>query len=110
VQGDYWLGRKPVKNLVQVLNDLAEEIKQPPKNTFGLTTRELEIVKLIAQGMTNKDVARECDIAEETVKRHLKNIFDKVGVWNRLELALFAINNGLVGDNSAPAEMSRLVQ
>ena len=110
VQGDYWLGRKPVKNLVQVLNDLAEEIKQPPKNTFGLTTRELEIVRLIAQGMTNKDVAKECDIAEETVKRHLKNIFDKVGVWNRLELALFAINNGLVGDNSAPAEMARLVQ
>jgi DNA-binding NarL/FixJ family response regulator len=109
VQGDYWLGRKPVKNLVQVLNDLAEEIRQPPKNTFGLTTRELEIVKLIAQGMTNKDVARECDIAEETVKRHLKNIFDKVGVWNRLELALFAINNGLVGDSSAPAEMSKLV-
>jgi PAS domain S-box-containing protein len=110
VQGDYWLGRKPVKNLVQVLNDLTEEIKQPPKNTFGLTTRELEIVRLIAQGMTNKDVAKECDIAEETVKRHLKNIFDKVGVWNRLELALFAINNGLVGDNSAPAEMSRLAQ
>jgi PAS domain S-box-containing protein len=110
VQGDYWLGRKPVKNLVQVLNDLTEELKQPPKNTFGLTTRELEIVRLIAQGMTNKDVARECSIAEETVKRHLKNIFDKVGVWNRLELALFAINNGLVGDNSAPAEMSRLMK
>jgi PAS domain S-box-containing protein len=98
MQGHYWLGRKPVQNLVQVLNDLMEEIKQPPKNTFGLTTRELEIVRLIAQGMTNKDIARECDIAEETVKRHLKNIFDKVGVWNRLELALFAINNHLVGD------------
>jgi PAS domain S-box-containing protein len=98
MQGHYWLGRKPVQNLVQVLNDLMEEIKQPPKNTFGLTVRELEIVRLIAQGMTNKDIARECDIAEETVKRHLKNIFDKVGVWNRLELALFAINNHLVGD------------
>ena len=99
MQGHYWLGRKPVQNLVQVLNDLMEEIKQPPKNTFGLTTRELEIVRLIAQGMTNKDIARECEIAEETVKRHLKNIFDKVGVWNRLELALFAINNHLVGDS-----------
>lgn len=103
MQGHYWLGRKPVQNLVQVLNDLMEEIKQPPKNTFGLTVRELEIVRLIAQGMTNKDIARECDIAEETVKRHLKNIFDKVGVWNRLELALFAINNHLVGDGATQA-------
>jgi DNA-binding NarL/FixJ family response regulator len=96
--GHYWLGSKPVSNLVQVLHDLMEEIRQPPQNTFGLTARELEVVTLIAQGMTNKDIARECRIAEETVKRHLKNIFDKVGVWNRLELALFAINNHLVGD------------
>ena len=103
MQGHYWLGRKPVQNLVQVLHDLMEEIKQPPKNTFGLTVRELEIVRLIAQGMTNKDIAKECEIAEETVKRHLKNIFDKVGVWNRLELALFAINNHLVGDASQAA-------
>ncbi len=101
--GHYWLGSKPVSNLVQVLHDLMEEIKQPPQNTFGLTSRELEVVTLIAQGMTNKDIARECKIAEETVKRHLKNIFDKVGVWNRLELALFAINNHLVGDIAASA-------
>jgi DNA-binding NarL/FixJ family response regulator len=103
MQGHYWLGSKPVSNLVQVLHDLMEEIKQPPQNTFGLTTRELEVVRLIAQGMTNKDIARECKIAEETVKRHLKNIFDKVGVWNRLELALFAINNHLIGESQAPA-------
>jgi DNA-binding NarL/FixJ family response regulator len=101
--GQYWLGSKPVSNLVQVLHDLMEEIKQPPQNTFGLTSRELEVVTLIAQGMTNKDIARECKIAEETVKRHLKNIFDKVGVWNRLELALFAINNHLVGEPPAAA-------
>jgi DNA-binding NarL/FixJ family response regulator len=103
MQGHYWLGSKPVSNLVQVLHDLMEEIKQPPQNTFGLTARELQVVTLIAQGMTNKDIARECKIAEETVKRHLKNIFDKVGVWNRLELALFAINNHLVGDQQAAA-------
>ena len=101
--GQYWLGSKPVSNLVQVLHDLMEEIKQPPQNTFGLTSRELEVVTLIAQGMTNKDIARECKIAEETVKRHLKNIFDKVGVWNRLEMALFAINNHLVGEPPAAA-------
>jgi DNA-binding NarL/FixJ family response regulator len=103
MSGHYWLGSKPVSNLVQVLHDLMEEIKQPPQNTFGLTSRELEVVTLIAQGNTNKDIARECKIAEETVKRHLKNIFDKVGVWNRLELALFAINNHLVGEIATSA-------
>jgi DNA-binding NarL/FixJ family response regulator/HPt (histidine-containing phosphotransfer) domain-containing protein len=103
MKGHYWLGRRPVSNLVQVLNDLMEEIKEPPRNTFGLTTRELEVVRLIAQGMTNKDIAHDCKIAEETVKRHLKNIFDKVGVWNRLELALFAINNHLATDLEIPA-------
>jgi|GEM_PF-92400 len=103
MQGHYWLGSKPVQNLVQVLHDLMEEINQPPQNTFGLTARELQVVRLIAQGLTNKDIARECNIAEETVKRHLKNIFDKVGVWNRLELALFAINNHLVAENAAAA-------
>jgi DNA-binding NarL/FixJ family response regulator len=101
MNGQYWLGRKPVTNLVEVLNELMEEIKEPPRNTFGLTIRELEVVRLIAQGMTNKDIAQECTIAEETVKRHLKNIFDKVGVWNRLELALFAINNHLAMDARA---------
>ncbi len=106
MQGHYWLGRKPVTNLVQVLNDLMEEVKEPPRNTFGLTIRELEVVRLIAQGMTNKDIAQECKIAEETVKRHLKNIFDKVGVWNRLELALFAINNHLATESGPPRDGS----
>jgi len=101
MQGHYWLGGKPVQNLVQVLNGLMEEMKPLPANTFGLTVRELEVVQLIAQGLTNKEIARECSIADETVKRHLKNIFDKVGVWNRLELALFAINNHLVTNYEA---------
>ena len=100
MQGQYWLGRKPVQNLVQVLKDLMEEVKQPPKNTFGLTGRELQIVGLIAQGLTNRDISKDCKIAEETVKRHLKNIFDKAGVSTRLELALFAINHKLVPDEA----------
>ncbi len=101
MQGHYWLGRKPVQNLVEVLNDLMEEVKQPPQNTFGLTARELQIVRLIAQGLTNKDISKDCSITEETVKRHLKNIFDKAGVSSRLELALFAINHKLAAEEVA---------
>jgi DNA-binding NarL/FixJ family response regulator len=47
--------------------------------------------------MSNKDIAAKFDISEDTVKHHLTNIFDKLGVSNRLELALFAIHHSLVG-------------
>ena len=94
--GQFWMQGKPVINIVQVLKDLMDEMAQPPKKTFGLTARELQVVGLIAQGCTNKDISSECGISEETVKRHLKNIFDKVGVSSRLELALFALNHHLV--------------
>ena len=66
------------------------------KKQFGLTARELEVVGAIVSGYTNREIAESFSISEQTVKHHLRNIFDKVGVSNRLELALFAINHGLV--------------
>ena len=96
MQGQYWLEGKPVQNLVQVLRDLTAQTAPPPRKTFGLTARELEVVTLITEGCTNKDIAKEFGISEETVKRHLTNIFNKLGVGNRLELALFALNHNLL--------------
>jgi PAS domain S-box-containing protein len=96
LKGNYWIGRQPVQNLVQVLRDLMTETTAAPKKSFGLTSRELEVIQLVAQGCSNRDIGKECKIAEETVKRHLKNVFDKVGVSSRLELALFAINHKLL--------------
>ena len=60
-----------------------------------LTTREREIVALVAQGYKNKEMAEKMFISEQTVKNHLHNIFDKLGVSDRLELALYAIHKGL---------------
>ena len=96
MQGQYWLEGRPVQNLVQVLRDLAAQTAPPPRKTFGLTARELEVVTLITEGCTNKDIAKSFGISEETVKRHLTNIFNKLGVGNRLELALFALNHNLL--------------
>jgi DNA-binding NarL/FixJ family response regulator len=96
MQGQYWLEGRPVQNLVQVLRDLATQTTPPPRKTFGLTTREMEVVTLITEGCTNKDIAKSFGISEETVKRHLTNIFNKLGVGNRLELALFALNHNLL--------------
>jgi len=94
--GQYWVGRESVSDLVATLRDLmpsgAEKARQ---KSFGLTPRELEVVSTIVAGYTNKDIAQKFTISEQTVKHHLTNIFDKLGVSTRLELALFAVNHHL---------------
>jgi two-component system, NarL family, nitrate/nitrite response regulator NarL len=94
--GDYWIGGKRVVNLVGVLKNLIEKATAPPPKTFGLTPRELDVVGCIVEGYSNRDIAKKFGLSEETVKRHLSNIFDKTGVSTRLELALFAISHHLV--------------
>src|SRR3984957_7980361 len=97
LSGDYWIGGERVVNLVTALNALMKEAAAvPERKTYGLTPRELEVVTCIVEGCSNKDVAKQFAISEETVKRHLSNIFDKTGVSTRLELALFAIAHKLV--------------
>ena len=97
VSGDYWIGGKRVVNLLTALHELMQKAAAvPEKKTYGLTPRELEVVTCIVEGCSNKDIARQYTISEETVKRHLSNIFDKTGVSTRLELALFAISHKLV--------------
>ena len=94
--GDYWIGGKRVVNLVSALHDLMQQAAVPQRKTYGLTPRELEVVGCIVEGCSNRDIAKQFSLSEETVKRHLSNIFDKTGVSTRLELALFAIAHQLV--------------
>jgi len=94
--GDYWIGGKRVVNLVSALHDLMQKAAVPPRKTYGLTPRELEVVGCIVEGCSNRDIAKQFSLSEETVKRHLSNIFDKTGVSTRLELALFAIAHHLI--------------
>jgi len=95
--GDYWIGGERVANLVKALQELmAQAAAVPERKTYGLTPRELEVVSCIVEGCSNRDVAKQFSISEETVKRHLSNVFDKTGVSTRLELALFAIAHKLV--------------
>lgn len=94
--GDYWIGGKRVVNLMAALHDLMQQAAPPQQKTYGLTPRELEVVGCIVEGCSNRDIAKQFSLSEETVKRHLSNIFDKTGVSTRLELALFAIAHHLV--------------
>jgi DNA-binding NarL/FixJ family response regulator len=83
-----------------VADDLAQAVRQlgsQPTRRYGLTSRELEIVSAVVAGDSNRDIADRLSISLQTVKHHLTSVFDKVGVSSRLELALFAIRNGLVG-------------
>ncbi len=73
----------------------------PPERLAVLTRRERDIVKLLANGATNKKVAEDLDISERTVKGHLSNIFMKLGVPDRLKLVLY-LNEG-----QRPAAMER---
>jgi DNA-binding NarL/FixJ family response regulator len=94
--GDYWIGGRRVVNLVGALHELMQQAAVPERKTFGLTPREMEVVGCIVEGCSNRDIARQFSLSEETVKRHLSNIFDKTGVSTRLELAMFAIAHQLV--------------
>jgi two-component system, NarL family, nitrate/nitrite response regulator NarL len=97
LSGDYWIGGERVANLLQALRELmAQASAVPERKTYGLTPRELEVVTCIVEGCSNRDIAKQFSISEETVKRHLSNIFDKTGVSTRLELALFSIAHKLV--------------
>ena len=96
MSGEYWVGREQVSNLVQYLRTLMQTTAQEARQRkFGLTPRELEIVSAVVAGFANKEIAEHFKISEDTVKHHLSNIFDKLGVSTRLELALFAVNQSL---------------
>lgn len=62
----------------------------------GLTKREMEVLKLIAEGMYNKEIAEKLMISEKTVKNHVSNIFRKINVSDRTQAAVYAIKNGYV--------------
>jgi two-component system, NarL family, nitrate/nitrite response regulator NarL len=96
MNGEYWVGRESVSNLVQYLRTLVTPPSAfPQRNKYRLTPRELEIIAAVVAGFANKEIAQYFKISEDTVKHHLSNIFDKVGVSSRLELALFAVNQSL---------------
>lgn len=70
---------------------------------FCLTPREKQVIVLVVAGYTNKDIAREFGVSEQTIKHHVANIFDKLGVLNRLELMLFALEQHIPGQFCATA-------
>ena len=94
--GQYWLGRQSVAGLVASLRKARAQIDRNANGDPALTNRQLDVVRAVAQGSTNRQIATDLGISEDTVKQHLTAIFDKCGVASRVELTLFAVRNRLV--------------
>jgi two-component system, NarL family, nitrate/nitrite response regulator NarL len=97
--GEIWLDSHTTAAVMRQFQTGGESNSLAPggkgRERSPLSAREREIVALVAQGYKNKEMAEKMFISEQTVKNHLHNIFDKLGVSDRLELALYAIHKGL---------------
>lgn len=92
--GEIWLDKKMTAEVMRAFAQSAEAGARREKPL--LSDREKEIVQLVAQGFRNREIGEKLFISEQTVKNHLHNIFDKLGVSDRLELALYAIHHRLI--------------
>jgi DNA-binding NarL/FixJ family response regulator len=96
--GEIWLDSHTTAAVMRQFAAPSADLPSAPgrgRERAPLSQREREIVSLVAQGYKNKEMAEKMFISEQTVKNHLHNIFDKLGVSDRLELALYAIHKGL---------------
>jgi DNA-binding NarL/FixJ family response regulator len=91
-QGQIWASNLQLRYLVE---SLTEVVRAPITDAHGvglLTKREQSLVQLVAEGRTNRDISRELNLSQHTVRNYLFRIFNKLGTSNRLELALYAIH------------------
>jgi DNA-binding NarL/FixJ family response regulator len=86
ISGELWFDRKRLKGIAPRMNGF------PPIRRFHLTKREIEIVKMICNGHSNKEIKKMLNTSEQSIKTHLSRIYKKIGVSDRLQLALFALN------------------
>jgi DNA-binding NarL/FixJ family response regulator len=99
--GRLWFGQALVSDLVELVRSLSQApdgARAKQRQHAPLTPREREVLGLVVAGFTNKEIAGQFSVSEETVKHHLTRMFDKVGASNRLELAVKATQGGLAAE------------
>jgi NarL family two-component system response regulator LiaR len=89
------VARKLMERVVQT----RAETREPTAPPEGLTTRELDVIRLVARGRSNHEIAQELVISEKTVKTHVSSILSKLNLGDRTQLAIHAIKSGLVGED-----------
>jgi DNA-binding NarL/FixJ family response regulator len=97
-----WLDNQGVSWVIEAYRSQASTLTSArPKNR--LTDKEMLIVSCVAQGMKNKDIAREIGTTEQVIKNYLRRVYDKLGVSDRLELALYCVHHRLL-ENAPPMQ------
>ena len=109
-EGETWLDNRGVNWVIEAYRAQATQLTAPrPKNL--LSTKELLIVSCVSQGMRNKEIAQQVGTTEQVIKNYLRKVYDKLGVSDRLELALYCIHHRLMEKNgAAPAAESAATQ
>jgi DNA-binding NarL/FixJ family response regulator len=100
--GEYWVGHEHMDDIVRQVREPDRPPEWAETQASRLTSRELDIIGAVVEGAPNKDIAALFGITEQTVKNHLSHIFDKLGVSNRLELALYAVHHQLLARRATP--------
>lgn len=90
-EGELWLPKKQVAQMAR----LVDESQGGTRPADTLTGREKTVISYLVQGLRNREIAERLSITEQTVKNHLRSVYDKVGVSDRLELVLYAIHRRL---------------
>jgi len=99
-RGEVWMDPRMSGALADELSHMGEPDRPSTRHESGLTDRELEIVRLVASGYKNKEVGATLTISERTVKTHLTNIFQKLGVRDRVGLVMYALRHNLAANNA----------
>ena len=99
--GEYWIGRDCVGDLIDAIRNPAAR-----EESSVLSQRERDIVSAVIKGASNKDIAWQLGLGEQTVKNHLRRIFAKLRVANRVELAVRAMEHQLTDSAEKPADLA----
>jgi DNA-binding NarL/FixJ family response regulator len=91
--GQIWANSKELSEVMEAFTQLAPIQVVNAEGMRLLTKREEDVVRLLAEGLQNRDIARELNLSEHTVKNYLFHIFDKLGVSSRVELILYAVSS-----------------
>jgi DNA-binding NarL/FixJ family response regulator len=92
--GQIWVNTEQMNFLLEMVSEVPSLRILNSRGKQILTPREEQVVALVAEGLSNRNIARELDLSEHTVKKYLFRIFDKLGISTRVELVLYAVNHG----------------
>lgn len=99
--GQHWIRPQDIRELVSALRHAPADALPPPTPAETLTPRERQVVAAVLEGATNRDIGAHLHLSTQTVKNHLRSVFDKTGVSSRLELALYATRHVVPANGGA---------